>query len=400
MFFLIFLFIFQTINSDKIKNQTKPELLENIIRIDDEDHFLSKNDFEEIKEIIDKNFKLLLIKIISGDDIMGKKLAFYETTSFNNFSNQCKKYKDMCEYGFAIDIYVKEKLLIIEIGKELKLLIDDQYKQRMTDSIRDELNKENWSQALKKVLIFINYRISGGKIIKFPKSNDYPQIYILTVMAPFFFTFITIMTIIFYFGSTEYIFCNEVKLFFDGIILRLNELNNIPEGREKKIEIKNRECIFCWRPSQGDEYFMHCGHSYHEKCLLQWRLYEYSCCPCSYECYDEEEEDACLKRPCYLNEEDINILLGLCLDAFRKENIYDYFIKNKEKCKEVHLDDLIFINKYKFESYSSFRIFYKIYKVLKLMAFFVTFYPEFLKSKKVKLIERLMKMKNKGFFGG
>ena len=211
MFFLIFLFIFQTINSDEIKNQTKPELLENIIRIDDEDHFLSKNDFEEIKEIIDKNFKLLLIKIISGDDIMGKKLAFYETTSFNNFSNQCKKYKDMCDYGFSIDIYVKEKLLIIEIGKESKLLIDDQYKQRMTDSIRDELNKENWSQALKKVLIFINYRLSGGKIVKFPKSNDYPQIYILTVMAPFFLIFITLMTIIFYFGSTEYIFCNEVK---------------------------------------------------------------------------------------------------------------------------------------------------------------------------------------------
>ena len=401
MFILIFILLYLNINSDEIKNQTKPNSLENITRIDDKDHILDKKDFEEIKEIVDKNFHLLLIKISSGEENMGKKLAFFETTSFNRFSNQCKNYKDMCDYGFSIDIYVKQKLLIIEIGKESKLLIDDQYKQRMTDSIRDELSKENWSHAIKKVLIFINYRLSGGDVLNFPKSNDYPQIYILTVMVPFFLVLITIMTIIFYFGSTEFIFSNEVKLFFDGIIMRLNELKIIPEDQEKKIEIKNRECLFCWQSSEGDEYFMHCGHSYHEKCLLQWRLYEYACCPCSYECDDDQEEpEACLSRPCFLNIEDIKILLALCLDAFRKENIYDYFIKNKEACKEVNLDDLIWMNKKKFENYSLYRIFYKIYKVLKLMLFFVTLYPEFLKSKKVKLIERLMKMKNKGFFGG
>ena len=209
------------------------------------------------------------------------------------------------------------------------------------------------------------------------------------------------MTIIFYFGSTEYIFCSEVKLFFDGIILHLNELKLLPDDEEKKIELKNRECLFCWQPSEGDEYFMHCGHSYHEKCLKQWRLYQYGCCPCSYETYDDTEpEDACLSRDVYLNIEDIKILLALCLDAFRKENIYDYFIENEAECKAVHLGDLIWINQKKFENYSSYRIFYKIYKVIKLMVFFVTFYPEFLKSKKVKLIERLMKMKNKGFFGG
>ena len=120
----------------------------------------------------------------------------------------------------------------------------------------------------------------------------------------------------------------------------------------------------------------------------------------SYEATEEEEADACLNRPVYLDIEDIKILLGLCLDAFRKENIYDYFIKNKEICEEVNLFDLIWINQKKFENYSSYRIFYKIYKVVKLMVFFVTFYPQFLKSKKVKLIERLMKMKNKGFLGG
>ena len=399
MFFLIFIFLFITINSDEIKNKHKSESTKNItIKIEDKKHYLNKNDFEEIKEIIDKNFPLLIIKILSGEENMGKKLAFFETSSFNDFSSQCKEYKDMCDYGFAIYIYIHQKLLILEIGKESKKLIDDLYKQRMTDSIRDELSKKNWSQAIKKILLFINYRLTGGKITNFPKQNDYPQIFILTNMIPLFLVLITILTLVFYFGSTEYIFCYEMKLFFDGIILHLGELNKIPENKEKKIEIKNRQCLFCWEPSEGNEYFMHCRHSYHERCLLQWRLHQYACCPCSYECFDPSEVDD--DKPVYLTIEDIKILLGLCLDAFRKENIYDYFIKNKEQCEEVKLGDYIWINQKKFLNYSSYRIIYKIYKVLKLMLFFVTFYPEFLKSKKVKLIERLMKMKNKGFFGG
>ena len=35
---------------------------------------------------------------------------------------------------------------------------------------------------------------------------------------------------------------------------------------------------------------MYCGHSYHEKCLRIWRLYQYRCCPCSYEAIKEIEE--------------------------------------------------------------------------------------------------------------
>ena len=398
MYFLIFLIIFQIIKTDEIKTQNNQESSENKLRLYDEDHFLSKIDFDEIKKIIEKNFPLLLIRLLSGEEDIGKKSAYFEASSLNYFSKECHKYKDMCDYGFSINIYIKEKILIIEIGKESKKLIDDEYKERMINSIRDELNNDNWPQAIKKILIFINYRLTGGKIMKFPKSNDYPQMFILTVMVPSFLIFIIIMTIIFYFGSTEYIFCREVKLFFDGVIRHLKELNKLNE--ENKIEIKDRECLFCWQRSEGDEYFLHCGHSYHEKCLLQWRLYQYGCCPCSYEATEEEEADACLNRPVYLDIEDIKILLGLCLDAFRKENIYDYFIKNKEICEEVNLFDLIWINQKKFENYSSYRIFYKIYKVVKLMVFFVTFYPQFLKSKKVKLIERLMKMKNKGFLGG
>ena len=401
MYILIILLVIQFVNSNK-NNIINLKEGENITRIEDETKILDKQDYKEIKEILDKNFPLLLIRILNNNENYNdKQLPYFEASSFNHFSKECEKLKDMCDYGYSIDIYIKQKLLIIQIGKESKKLIDEEYKQRMRDSIRDELNNKNWAHAIKKILLFINYRQKGGKIKNFSKTNDYPQIYILSILVPSFFFGIIILTILLHFGSTKYIFCSEVKEFFDGAIRHWNEMNQFPNNIEKRIELKNRECLFCWKPSKGNEYFMHCGHSYHEKCLRQWRLYQYGCCPCSYEAYDDkEDEKACLNRPVYLNTEDLKILLGLCLDAFRKENIYDYFIENKEKFEEINMEDLFWINQKKFENYSSYRIFYKIYKAIKLACVFVTFYPRFLKSKKVKLIERLMKMKNKGFFGG
>ena len=401
MYILIILLVIQFVNSNK-NNIINLKEGENITRIEDETKILDKQDYKEIKEILDKNFPLLLIRILNNNENYNdKQLPYFEASSFNHFSKECEKLKDMCDYGYSIDIHIKQKLLIIQIGKESKKLIDEEYKQRMRDSIRDELNNKNWAHAIKKILLFINYRQKGGKIKNFSKTNDYPQIYILSILVPSFFFGIIILTILLHFGSTKYIFCSEVKEFFDGAIRHWNEMNQFPNNIEKRIELKNRECLFCWKPSKGNEYFMHCGHSYHEKCLRQWRLYQYGCCPCSYEAYDDkEDEKACLNRPVYLNTEDLKILLGLCLDAFRKENIYDYFIENKEKFEEINMEDLFWINQKKFENYSSYRIFYKIYKAIKLACVFVTFYPRFLKSKKVKLIERLMKMKNKGFFGG
>ena len=395
---LILLLIIQIINIIKSNN----EINKKEERIEDETKILNKEEYNELKEIINKNFPLLLIRLINNNEFENtKKISIFETSSFNHFEKECKNYKDMCDYGYSLDIYIKKQLLIIQIGKESKKIIDDQYKRRMLDSIRNELDNQNWAHAIKKILIFINFRQNGGKIKQFPKTNDWPQIYILSILAPSFLVGIIILTIILYIGSTKFIFCYEVKEFFDGIIKYWNQMNELPNNVEKKIELKNRECIFCWKPSHGNEYFMHCGHSYHEKCLRQWRLYQYGCCPCSYEAYDDkEDEKACLNRPVYLNTEDIKILLGLCLDAFRKENIYDYFIENKELFDEANLGDLFWMNQKKFENYSSYRIFYKIYKAIKITCVFVTFYPRFLKSKKVKLIERLMKMKNKGFFGG
>ena len=400
---LIILLVIQIINANANKNETnKTNTEEKFIPIIDEMKILEKKSYDEIKDILEKNFPLLQIRILNNSETYNdKQLSFFEASSYNNFTKECEKIKDMCDYGYFIDIYTKQKILIVQIGKESKKLLNDEYKQRMTDSIRDELSNKNWAHAIKKILLFINYRQKDGKIKKFPKTNDWPQIYILTILIPSFFFGIIILTIILHFGSTKYIFCSEVKDFFDGAIQHWNEMNQLPNDVEKKIELKNRECLFCWKESKGNEYFMHCGHSYHEKCLRQWRLYQYGCCPCSYEAYDDkEDEKACLNRPVYLNTEDLKILSGLCLDAFRKENIYDYFIENKERFEEINLEDLFWINQKKFENYSSYRIFYKLYKVIKLTCVFVTFYPRFLKSKKVKLIERLMKMKNKGFFGG
>ena len=105
----------QIINSNN--NITKED--EKIIRIEDKNKILRKDDYEEIKNIIDKNFPLLLIRILNVSEIGQKKqLSFFEASSFNHFTKNCEKYKNMCDYGYAIDIYTKEKLLIIQIGKE------------------------------------------------------------------------------------------------------------------------------------------------------------------------------------------------------------------------------------------------------------------------------------------
>ena len=169
MYTLIILLMIQIINSDK--NITKED--EKIIRIEDKNKILRKDDYEEIKSIIDKNFPLLLIRILNVSEIGQKKqLSFFEASSFNHFTKSCEKYKDknMCDYGYAIDIYIKEKLLIIQIGKESKKLLDEIYKQRMIDSIRDELINKNWAHAIKKILIFINYRQNGEKFKNFQKQ--------------------------------------------------------------------------------------------------------------------------------------------------------------------------------------------------------------------------------------
>jgi len=65
MYTLIILLMIQIINSDK--NITKED--EKIIRIEDKNKILRKDDYEEIKSIIDKNFPLLSIRILNVTEI-------------------------------------------------------------------------------------------------------------------------------------------------------------------------------------------------------------------------------------------------------------------------------------------------------------------------------------------
>ena len=171
MYILIILLVIQFVNSNK-NNIINLKEGENITRIEDETKILDKQDYKEIKEILDKNFPLLLIRILNNsENYNDKQLPYFEASSFNHFSKECEKLKDMCDYGYSIDIYIKQKLLIIQIGKESKKLIDEEYKQRMRDSIRDELNNKNWAHAIKKNIIIYKLSPKRWKNKKFLKNK-------------------------------------------------------------------------------------------------------------------------------------------------------------------------------------------------------------------------------------
>ena len=55
---------------------------------------MQKDDYNEIKEIIEKNFPLLLIRLLSGEEDIRKKTAYFEALSINNFAKECQKYKN------------------------------------------------------------------------------------------------------------------------------------------------------------------------------------------------------------------------------------------------------------------------------------------------------------------
>ena len=77
----------------------------------EQNKILDKESFSEIKEIIEKSFPLLLIRILDGNEKDNtKQPSFFEASSFNHFTKECEKYKDMCDYGYSLDIYIKKKL--------------------------------------------------------------------------------------------------------------------------------------------------------------------------------------------------------------------------------------------------------------------------------------------------
>ena len=370
-----------------------------IPRLIDRSKFLSDAEYNELCDILNK-YPLFMIRLRREIDYAIQGAVFFEASSFKYFDTECNKYTDMCQFGFLIDIYVDDKIIIIQPGSKSKLLVNDVYRKRTIASVRPELLKGKWHKALHKILTLIIYKEQGGKTRFFiPFSKD-PKNFLFFILVPLMVIGFIGMTTFLYYMSKGY-FNNDVYEFLDNIIRLWGEIS---DSEEKRIKLEKYTCIFCWKKTTNErEVFMYCGHSYHEKCLRKWRLYQYRCCPCSYEAIKEvEEKNKGKEKPTYITIEDLKILLGLCLDAFRKEYLYDYFVENEKKINEfneqygVSLEELCWLYQNKLHNYKTYRIFYKMYKVWKMTCFILAFYPKFLKSKKVKLITKLLKVKQRG----
>ena len=389
------------INTTKIVESKKKNFTSCSERLIDKKKILSEEDYNYLCDSIAK-YPLFIIRIRTVMEYEVSNVIFFEATSYKFFDSICKNYKNMCKYGFLIDIYAEDKMVVIQPGEESKILVNDNYRFRTINSVRLELIHSEWAKALKKIIKLIVYKEEKKPLKNFPSTSDAPKDFFFYFLIPNLCFGFFILTGILFYGSKGYL-NQDVFEFLDNLI---EKWELITESEDNKIQLEPYTCIFCWKKTDNKkEYFMYCGHSYHEKCLRIWRLYQYRCCPCSYEAIKEIEEKkdkSEIERPIYLNIEDLKILLGLSLDAFRKENMYDYFVENEEKIDEfnnnygVSLEELCWLYQNKLQNYKSYRIFYKMYKVWKMSCFLLAFYPNFLKSKKVKLITKLLKVKNKG----
>ena len=345
-------------------------------------------------------YPLFMIRLRNEIEYAIHGAVFFEAASFKYFDNQCQKYQDMCQYGFLIDIYIDDKVIIIQPGAKAKSLVNDVYRKRTIASVKTELIKGSWHKALRKILTLIIYKEQGGKLKFVQSMSQDPNNFLFYILIPFCSIGFLLLSVFLYYMSKG-TFNNDVFQFLDNVIKYWKE---IEESEEKRIILPKYTCIFCWQKTENTrEVFMYCGHSYHEKCLRIWRLYQYRCCPCSYEAIKEiEEKNKNIEKPTYLTIEDLKILLGLCLDAFRKEYLYDYFVEKEKEINEfnekygVSLEELCWLYQNKLHMYKTIRIFHKMYKVWKMSCFILAFYPKFLKSKKVKLITKLLKVKQRG----
>ena len=386
-----------------VESKEKKEKINCNERLIDEENILEKKEYEKLCNIISK-YPLLLVRF-SNKIIYNKSLSsLFKVTSYKYFDKKCLDFENMCEFGFLIDIFTSDKILLIQPGLKSKDLVNDLNRERIIFSLNSELKQNKWIKALKKIIFFIIYIEEGKPLKPFNEINEESYNYFMKILLPLLLLGYISLTCFLYFASKGLI-NKDVYEFFDNVIEKWTLISNENvENSEKFIILEPLICIFCWQKTTNKrEVFMYCGHSYHEKCLRKWRLYQYRCCPCTYEAIKENEEKNKGKfKPIKLYIEDLKILLGLCLDAFRKQNIYDYFIENKKKIfdfnkkYDICIEELCWLNESKKIEYKKFRIIYKMYKVVKMSILFLAFYPQFLKSKKVKLISKLLKVKNEG----
>ena len=240
-----------------------------IPRLIDRSKFLSDAEYNELCDILNK-YPLFMIRLRREIDYAIQGAVFFEASSFKYFDTECNKYTDMCQFGFLIDIYVDDKIIIIQPGSKSKLLVNDVYRKRTIASVRPELLKGKWHRALHKILTLIIYKEQGGKTRFFIPFKD-PKNFLFFILVPLMVIGFIGMTTFLYYMSKGY-FNNDVYEFLDNIIRLWGEIS---DSEEKRIKLEKYTCIFCWKKTTNErEVFMYCGHSYHEKCLRKWRLYQ------------------------------------------------------------------------------------------------------------------------------
>jgi hypothetical protein len=328
--------------------------------------------------------------------------VIYESSAASYFLENCLNHGTMCDNGFMIDLYTDDNIIIIRPGGIVKNVIKDNYRQRVMSSLRLIIMKKQWANVLINSVKLLYYKINKGSTrLNYPYNLEHWK-FIFTVLSPLLLIMFLSFTLILYYVSAGII----NKDAFDYINQLIKNFNEISETSDNKIEIV--KCLFCWKVSDTNHSFLYCNHFYHERCLKRWNLYETKCCPCSYEPKDDDNQDIRLPE---VTKQDLAILLGLCYDAFRKEDIYEYIYHNQKKVdkfnlqlsvmkmniNELSLEDLLWIQPKKLKYFIEYRIFFKMWKVFKLMCWILAFWPrKLLSNKNAKLVSKLINIRAKG----
>lgn len=371
-----------------------------------DDNTLKQEEVEEICQIlsITPNFLIRIRKHVEA--LTTGNSVLLQAASEKFFNLKCSDFLTMCQNGFLIDLYTEDRIIIIQPGSQMKKKVNDNYRQRVIESMRFNLLKNEWGLALEKAVILLDYKEKGGatKLNK-PQSPE-PKKFIFEFLVPVLTVLFIGLTLLLLFNGKEKV---NTRLFnyFDRLLELWEEIETSPE---KCIILKPRTCLFCLKEGAlGEEgkslfKFLYCNHSYHHLCMYKWGLHTEKCCPCSFEPVENEEFSTIdSTRPPLLNEEDIKHLFGFILDAYRKEEVYDYFVESERKIEQfnekynVSLEEICWIYSNKLNDYKKYRIFFKMWRSIKLLCCIIAFYPsKILNSKKGKLIKKLLAVRSTG----
>jgi hypothetical protein len=357
---------------------------------------------EELEIICDTLLQhpMYLLRIQKYSESLISSTVILESLSLKFFNKICINFPSMCNDGILIDLFIEDKIIIIQPGKLSEKIVSDIYRKRVIETVSYNLLNKEWGISLNKLVRLLDHRLKGGATkLNQGQSND-PTIFIYSILAPTLITIFVIVFIFIFLMGKGYL-NSGLFYFMDKMLDYWEEINVSPE---KRIQLPPNTCLFCMKQGNNTYKFLYCNHSYHYRCLYKWQLDDEKCCPCSLLPVEGEESgEINLFKSAYLNCEDIKLILGYVLDAHRKQNVFDYFIEKEEKIKRINekynisFEDIcwIYINKLAF--YKNYRILFNIWKTLKMMCCILTFYPsDTVNSKKGKLVRRLMNVRAKG----